>query len=88
MRKHKQVHTLGAPHYKAHFRFLRKLKDFKCALWSEVALICSQAIICILRTQKPVSECYVTEWFMGTIVEWYEYCAFAHYLMQSEGCAS
>jgi len=35
MRKHNQVHTLGAPHYKAHFRFLRKLKDFKCALWSE-----------------------------------------------------
>jgi len=35
MRKHNQIHTLGAPHYKAHFRFLRKLKDFKCALWSE-----------------------------------------------------
>jgi len=35
MRKHYQIHTLGAPHYKAHFRFLRKLKDFKCALWSE-----------------------------------------------------
>jgi len=35
MRKHNQVHTLGAPHYKAHFRFLRKFKDFKCALWSE-----------------------------------------------------
>ena len=34
MREH-QVHTLGAPHYKAHFQFLRKLKDFKCALWSE-----------------------------------------------------
>jgi len=24
---------------------------------------------------KPVSECYVIERFMGTIVEWYEYCA-------------
>jgi len=23
MRKHNQIHTLGAPHYKAHFRFLR-----------------------------------------------------------------
>jgi len=34
MRKH-QFHTLGALHYKAHFRFLRKLKNFKCALWSE-----------------------------------------------------
>ena len=35
MRKHNQIYTLGAPHYKAHFQFLRKLKDFKCALWSE-----------------------------------------------------
>jgi len=35
MRKHNQIHTLGAPNYKAHFRFLRKVKDFKCALWSE-----------------------------------------------------
>jgi len=32
MRKHNQIHTLGALHYKAH---LRNLKDFKCALWSE-----------------------------------------------------
>jgi len=35
MRKHNQIHTLSAPHYKAYFRFLSKLKDFKCALWSE-----------------------------------------------------
>ena len=35
MRKHNQIHILGAPHYKAHFRFLSKLKDFKCTLWSE-----------------------------------------------------
>jgi len=35
MRKHNQIHTLGAPHYEAHFRFLRKLKGCKCALWSE-----------------------------------------------------
>jgi len=35
MTKYNQTHTLGAPHYKAHFRFLRKLKDFKCALRSE-----------------------------------------------------
>jgi len=35
MRKNNQIHTLGAPHYKAHFRYLRKLKDFKCTLWSE-----------------------------------------------------
>ena len=35
MRKLNQVHTLGAPHYKAHFRFLRNLKGFKCALSSE-----------------------------------------------------
>jgi len=53
-----------------------------------VALICSQAIICLPRTQKPVSRCYIIERLMGTIVEWYEYCAFAHYLLQSEGCAS
>jgi len=36
MRKHKQIHTLGAPHYKAHFRFLRKSKDFRYALWSKI----------------------------------------------------
>jgi len=35
MRKHNQIHTLVAPHYKAHCRFLGKLKDFKCASWSE-----------------------------------------------------
>jgi len=35
MRKHNQIHTLGALHYEAHFRFLSQLKDFKCALWSE-----------------------------------------------------
>jgi len=35
MRKHNQIHTLGAPHYEMHLRFLRKSKDFKCALWSE-----------------------------------------------------
>jgi len=35
MRKHNQIHTLGTPHYKVHFGFVRKLKDFKCALWSE-----------------------------------------------------
>ena len=35
MRKHNQIHTLGALHYKVHFRFLSKLKDFKWALWSE-----------------------------------------------------
>jgi len=27
--------SLGAPHYKARFCFLGKLKNFKCALWSE-----------------------------------------------------
>jgi len=31
MRKHNQIHALGASHYKVHFQFLRKLKDFKCA---------------------------------------------------------
>jgi len=35
MSKHNQIHTLGAPHYKAHFRFVRTLKDSKCASWSE-----------------------------------------------------
>ena len=29
MRKCNQIHIWGAPRYKAHFRFLRKLKDFK-----------------------------------------------------------
>jgi len=27
MRKHNQIHTLGALHYEAHFRFMSKLKD-------------------------------------------------------------
>jgi len=27
MRKRNQIHTLRAPHYKAHFGILRKLKD-------------------------------------------------------------
>jgi len=35
MRKHNQIHTLGAPHYKALFTSLSKLKHFKCALWSK-----------------------------------------------------
>jgi len=35
MKKHNQIQTLGTLYYKAHFRFLSKLKDFKCALWSE-----------------------------------------------------
>jgi len=68
--------------------YIRRTFDFfKCALWSEKysTLICSQATICLARTQKPVSECYVIEWFMGTIVEWYKYCAL---LVQLEGCAS
>jgi len=34
MRKHNQVHTLDSLH-KVHFQFLKKLKDFKCALWYE-----------------------------------------------------
>jgi len=62
MRKHNQIHTLGTLHYEAHFRFLRKLKDFKSPHGLKnmvVALICSQAIICLPRTQKPVSKCYV-----------------------------
>jgi len=36
----------------------------------------------------PLCECYVREQFMETIVGWCQYCAFAHYLMQSEGCTS
>jgi len=32
MRKHHQIHTLGAPHYNVHFRFLRKLKDFNALM--------------------------------------------------------
>jgi len=35
MRKHNQIHALGEPYYKAHIRFLTKLKDFKCTLWAE-----------------------------------------------------
>jgi len=28
---HNQIHTSGAPYYKVHFRYLRKLKDFTLA---------------------------------------------------------
>ena len=35
MRKHNEIRTLGAPRYKMHFPFLKKLWDFKSALWSE-----------------------------------------------------
>ena len=42
MRKHNQIHTLRAPYYKAHFRFLRKLTDFKCALRSEKCGSCPE----------------------------------------------
>ena len=33
--KCKVIHILGAPDYKVHVPFLRKLKDYKCALWSK-----------------------------------------------------
>jgi len=36
----------------------------------------------LLTAQKPVSECYVIDGFIGMIVEWSEYCV--HNLMQSE----
>ena len=33
--KRNLIHTLDAPDYKAHVPFLKKLKDYKRALWSE-----------------------------------------------------
>jgi len=78
MRKHNQIYILGAPHYKAHFRFLRNLQRVLSAPYGPkntvIALISLQASICLPRSQKPVGECCVIELFMGTIVEWYEYC--------------
>jgi len=35
MRKHNQIHTLGTPHYKAHFRFLRKLTLWRPAAFGD-----------------------------------------------------
>jgi len=35
-------YTLGATHHKARFGFLRKLKDFKCTLWSVDTTLCSE----------------------------------------------
>ena len=29
------IHTLDAPDYKVHVPFLRKIKDYKCNLWSK-----------------------------------------------------
>jgi len=31
MRKHNQIHTLGALHSKVHFQYLRKFKEFNCS---------------------------------------------------------
>jgi len=36
MKKQNQIHTLGVPHCKVHFRF----EDFKCALWSKKCSTC------------------------------------------------
>ena len=35
MTKRNLVHILDAPHYKVYIPFLRKLKDYKCTLWSK-----------------------------------------------------
>jgi len=74
--------ALGAPHYKAHFRFLRKLKAFKCAFWSEKHGSCPDLFAgnhLLTAHAKTCVKCYVLERFMRTIVEWCGYCAFAHY---------
>jgi len=63
MIKYNQIHTLGTPHYKPHFQFLRKLQDFKCVLWSEKYSNCPTV------HAKPVSKYYVIEQFMGTILK-------------------
>jgi len=71
---------------------LRKLKDFKCALWSEKYSSCPDLFASnnLLTAHAKTCERMLRhmELFMTTIVEWYEHCAFAHYVMQSEGCAS
>ena len=46
MTKHNLIHTLDAPDYKAHIPFLRKLKDYKCTLWSEKYSISKFCCIC------------------------------------------
>jgi len=62
MRKHNQIYALGAPHYEAHFRFLRKFKDFKCALWSEkygkhfINLLTPQANFLVLGCRYSASK--------------------------------
>ena len=71
MRKHNQIHILGAL---SHYEKLKMVLSAPCGPKNTViALICLQAFICSPRSQKPVSECYVIQLFMGTIVEWYEY---------------
>ena len=35
MTKRNLIRVLNAPDYKAHVPLLRKLKDYKCALWSK-----------------------------------------------------
>jgi len=50
MRKHNQTLTLGALHYKAHFRFLSKLMDFKCA-YGPKNTVCSSPKVCAICTR-------------------------------------
>jgi len=78
MRKYNQIHTLGTVHYKAHFWFLRKLKDCKCALWSEKCGSCPDLFAgnhWLSAHAKIYERMLVIEQFVGAIMEWYEYCA-------------
>ena len=52
MTKRNLTHTLNAPDYKVHVPFLRKLKDSKCALWSEKYYILDYASLLLAQTRK------------------------------------
>ena len=64
MRRHNQIHTLGAPHYKAHFWFLRKLKDSKCVLWSGQ---CGTLLLTNINIIQNLCFCYKLNWVSSLV---------------------
>jgi len=54
MRKHNQIHTLGAPHYKVHFRF-EKINPLRPA---QVATIVAGTFLAI--TRQPLEQEFPT----------------------------
>jgi len=63
MRKHNQFHTLDALHYKTHFWFLRKLKDFKRTLRSK-----KYSILGDMYKSEPCIAMNISVWIESKIL--------------------